>query len=247
MRACIAAAAVLLASGAAHADDGARRAYIQGDFLQAAATADSGALAARALIAEALTGEDADVAGLLARAAAQARAGLGAEPSSVDARLQLALALGLQARRAPLKMALRAGYAREGRRLINEALMQAPRNAWAHALDGAWHLEVLRRGGAAGASLFGARRSVGIAAYERARALAPNDAAIATMYAVALLELDGTRSRTRAAGLLNAAGACSGDALQVAMAREARMLSSLLAREGVPATIARATRRLRPA
>lgn len=239
-------AALLVFAGAAHADEAAWTAYVEGDFLEAASLAETrdGALAARALIAEAVTGNAADIDALIARAERNARAALPTD--SVDARLQLALTLGLKGRRASVREALRGGYAREGRTLLDAALARAPYNAWAQALDGAWHLEIVRRGGPVGARFFGASVGEGVSAYERARRLAPDDAAIAYQYAIALLEVDSERYGPRAAALLADAGRCgAGDAFEEAVRREARRVSVVLAERGADAAIAAATRRFR--
>lgn len=235
--------------GAASADERAWDAYVDGAFLDAAALAETRtgerALAARALIAAAVTGESNDIDGLIARAERNARAALAEGEDGVEARLQLALALGLKGRRAPLGEVLRHGYAREGRALLDAALARDPQSAWAHALDGAWHLEVVRRGGVAGARIYGASSARGIAAFERARALAPDDAVIAYQYAVALLELDGKRHGAKAAVLLDAARACRrGDAFEAAIGAEAHRIAGVLARHGADVAARSATGRL---
>jgi hypothetical protein len=240
-------ALVILCTGAARAEEAAWSAYVQGDFLEAASLAEprNGALAARALIAEAVTGAQGDIDALIARAEQNARAAL-ARGGDADARIQLALALGLKGRRASLREAIRGGYAREGRALIDAALAQAPREAWAHALDGAWHLEVVRRGGPVGARFYGASVADGVAAYERARVLAPDDAAIAYQFAVALLEVDPGRYATRAAALLAEAGRCgAGDAFEAALRSEARRTDAVLRAQGAKAAVAAATQRFR--
>jgi hypothetical protein len=239
-------AALVLFAGAAHAEAPAMDAYVQGDFLEAASLAEGadGALAAKALIAEAVTADTGDVDALIGRAERNARAALAG--NSVEARLQLALALGLKGRRASLRDAIRGGYAREGRALLDAALARAPRNAWAQALDGAWHLEIVRRGGAIGARYYGASVAQGVAAYERARALAPDDAVIAYQYAIALLEVDGERYGGRAAALLSEAGRCgAGDAFEAALRTEARRIGAILAERGPEAAVAVATHRFR--
>jgi hypothetical protein len=234
MRALIVALVLACPAGVAFANDTALRAYAEGDFLAAASAAERGdrALAARALIAEAITAGG-DVPALLVRAERNARAGLAANPTDLEARLQLALAIGLQGRRAPIAEAMRKGYARESRALIDAALAQAPREAWGHALDGAWHLEIYRRGGAVGARMFGASVPEGVAALERARALAPDDAAIAYQYAVVLLDLDARRYQAKIAGLLAAAAACTAhDAFESAIRAKAEAVAATLAARG---------------
>ncbi|MDX2233135.1 MAG: hypothetical protein NW200_01440 [Hyphomonadaceae bacterium] len=234
----------------AQAQSRAQAAYVAGDFMAAAARVEAvggdRSLAARALLAAVLTGGPVDdVDALIARAEAHARAGAAADPDDAEPRLHLALALGMKARRAPLRDAVKAGYAREGRALIDAALRLAPASPWAHALDGAWHLEILRRGGRVGASLYGAERGAGLAAFERARALAPGDAAIAYQYAVALLELDGARGAARARALLAVAGACrADDAFEAAIAAQARQVAQILDTRGPAAAARDATRAL---
>jgi hypothetical protein len=240
-------AVALLCAGVARAEEPAWTAYVQGDFLEAASLAEprDGALAARALIAEAVTGAHGNVDALIARAEQNARAAV-ARTGAADAKIQLALALGLKGRRASLREAVRGGYAREGRALIDAALARAPREAWAHALDGAWHLEIVRRGGPVGARFYGASIARGVAAYERARALAPDDAAIAFQYAVALLEVDADRYTPRAAEVLSQAGGCgASDAFEATLRREARRVSTVLAAQGPEAAVLAATQRFR--
>lgn len=201
--------AALCACGVAHADPSpeAASAYAKGAFLSAAeigerkGDADDLALAARALLAEALIG-DAPDADLVGQAIDCADRALKEDAGSVEARLQLAVALGMKGRRAGLGEALAHGYAQKGRRLISEALARDPNEPWAYALLGGWNLEVVRRGGPAGAALFGAGLSSGRKAFEKALELAPDDGAIAYQYALALLELDGVKYRNDADALL---------------------------------------------
>lgn len=229
--------------------DEVRDAYGRGDFLAAAAQAeaeggsDNLALAARALLAEAVTGSPRNLDALLARAEADARGALAADRSNTDARLQLAVAIGMKGRRASVAEAMRRGYAREGRALVHAALRAEPREAWAHALEGGWNLEIVRRGGPVGASYFGASVPAGRAAFERARALAPDDALIAYQYAVALLELDPRRNAPEAAKLLEIAGACrAGDAFEQRVQARARDVAAALKDNGADAAIRLATR-----
>jgi multidrug efflux pump subunit AcrA (membrane-fusion protein) len=237
------------APAAADPPSAATRLYAAGNFMAAAELAEaqnsssSLAFAARALLAECLTAPDREsVDALITRAEQAAQDSLALDAQSVDARLQLALAIGMRGRRATLSEAIRHGYAQRGRRLIEEALQRAPDEPWAHALMGGWHLEVLRRGGRAGAIAYGARVNTGIAEFERARALAPNDPLIALQFAVALIELDSDRYAVRAGDLLRAsATAHPHDAFEAHAVREARRLAGVLDREG-PAAADRAVR-----
>jgi tetratricopeptide (TPR) repeat protein len=184
-------------------------AYDRGAFADAAKAGEARgdapglSLAARALIAEAVTGDASQSHALLQRAIVCARTAIAADPESVEARLHWAVALGMQGRRMSLSEAARKGYAGKGRKLIDQALALDPNEPWAHALSGGWHLEVLRRGGAMGATLYGARLSEGLAAFDRALALAPDDGAMAYQIAVSLLDYDAERYADRAGALLD--------------------------------------------
>ncbi|MDX2237686.1 MAG: hypothetical protein NW203_08985 [Hyphomonadaceae bacterium] len=221
--------------------------YSAGDFVgaaNAAGTADavSLAFAARSLLAACVAANDpAALDALLRRAEASASAALALEPASVEARLQLALAYGIRGKRASLSEAFRHRYAARGRNLINEAISLAPSDPRAHALLGAWHFEVIRRGGRAGAIMYGARIGAGSAAFERAMRLAPDDPLIALHYGLALIQND-PRNAPRAAELLRAAAeAPARDALDRMARNEARRIGNLLAEAG-PRAAAEAAR-----
>lgn len=230
----------------------ARLAFASGAFLtaakagEAAATPAGYSIAARALLAQCVVAaEPAEASRLIARAERNAAAALAQDPDSVEARLQMAVAIGMKSRRVSISEALRSGSAQKGRRLLEEALARAPEEPWAHALMGGWHLEVLRRGGPAGAAMMGARLERGVAAFERARALAPDDAAIALHYAAALLQLDAERNAKRARALLDAALAMKADdAFESEMQEEAAALERVLEAKGARAAAEYAAERL---
>jgi hypothetical protein len=246
------AALILFCFGPATAEPpgGALHLYIAGDFLAAASaaqaqpSASNQAFAARALMAACLTSDDrSQTEALLDRAEAAARDALRLDPNSVEGRLQLALAMGVRARQANIAEAIAHNYAPRGRRLILEALARDPGNPWAHELLGAWNLEVLRRGGSAGAAAYGARLSTGIAEFERARSLAPDEPMIALHYAVALIELDHDRYADQARQLLSVAtSATPHDAFEAHALAQARELEAVLRRDGPQAADAEARR-----
>ncbi|MBS0383888.1 MAG: hypothetical protein JSS00_00900 [Proteobacteria bacterium] len=228
----------------------ALRLYAAGEYVAAADLADgqpsatSRALASRALLAAcASANSSSEIDALLARADASARQALALDPGSVEALLQLALVYGVEGRRASLAHAFASGYAARGKRLIDQALALDPDSAHAHALLGAWNLEVVRRGGVAGAMLYGARASAGIAEFERARALAPDDILIVLHYAVALLALDPVAHGPRARALIaTVAVAHPGDALETLAQQTAERLQAALAQSPQDAQrVARAT------
>jgi hypothetical protein len=201
-----------LASASARADPprAALNLFADGRYVAAAEiaqrqtrSAEALAFSARSLIAACVTHSGCeDLTSMLAQAERGARDALALDAGSVDARLQLAAISGIRGRRASLTQAFAGGYAPRGKRLIDEALRIAPDNAEAQALLGVWHLEVLRRGGALGAIIYGANLNLGLAAFDRARALAPDNPVIALHYAVALLLLDAPRYRARVTQML---------------------------------------------
>lgn len=228
----------------------AREAYDNGAFVEAAALAEADgeaddlALAARALLAEVVTGDPAQMDTLLARAEANARRALADDVGNTEARLQLAVAIGMKGRRSTVAEAMRRGYAAEGRALVRAAIRDAPREAWAHALLGGWNLEVVRRGGPMGAAYFGASVDAGRAAFERARGLAPDDPLIAYQYAVALLELDAARYADEARSLLEAARTCrASDAFERRVQARAKSVADAFRIDGATAAIRTATGR----
>lgn len=242
---------LLAAPARAETVERAQVAFASGAFLKAAQAGEASqtpvglSLAARALLAHCVTAEQVEARPLIERAIANAAAALREDSQSVEARLQLSLAIGMKARRMSVPEALRAGYAGKGKKLLQEALALAPNEPWAHALMGGWHLEVLRRGGPAGAAMVGAGFERGVAAFERARALAPDDATITLHYAAALLQLDPEKHKERVAGLLAVASrARADDAFEADMQAEARALADVLKSQGAQAAAALAASRL---
>jgi hypothetical protein len=231
----------------------AREAYDGGAFMEAAAIAEADggaddlALAARALLAEAVTGDPVDLDGLLMRAEANARRALSRDAANTEARLQLAVAIGMKGRRATIAEAMQKKYANEGRALVRAAMRDAPHEAWAHALHGGWNIEVVRRGGPVGAAYFGASVAAGRAAFDHARNLAPDDPLIAYQYAVALLELDASRYSDDAIALLEAARVCrASDAFERRVQIRAGQVAMTLRMQGSEAAIRKAMGRFAP-
>jgi hypothetical protein len=233
-------AAVWASPLSAETSDEPAQLYAAGHYLAAAKAAESHAspdsftLAARALLAACIAGgERRQTAALLDRAERLANEALELDPDTIDARLQLALVYGMRGRRVSVPEAFARGFAPRGRRLIDQALTLAPQDARPHAMLGAWHLEVLRRGGSAGAFAYGARFADGAAAFERALSLAPNDLMIPLQYAIALLEFDARSHAARVADLLARAAAMPArDAFEQHALGVAAALAQTLAEQG---------------
>lgn len=235
--------ALVLAVPAVAADDALARAealYRDGKFEDAAAaaavlgSADGLALAARVTNVRAiyLSGGEARRA-LLADAERFARAALAADPGHLEATLQLVISLGEEARTMDAFQAFVAGIADESGRLLGGLAPAADTNPYYHAVAGAWHGELVRRGGAflAGA-LYGADLDQAHEHFERALALAPGSALIQTEYAKLLLGLDGGDARARSL-LESAAASPPDDAHRELVRREAtRLLAGLDAAGG---------------
>ena len=164
---------------------------------------DNLAFAARSLLASALLSpssrnRNSDIA----QARQFAEAALITEPLHIEGRLQLATALGLQARTGSPTRAFAAGLPQRVRRLLDSVVRDAPSQAWAHALLGGWHLEGLRIGGAAARAMLGVNLEVGKVSFARAMRLDPNVAAIPFYYAASLLALNPTNHVTDVRALL---------------------------------------------
>lgn len=217
--------------------------YRSGAFLDAAQAAtraggaDNLALAARAILALLVVDpRRQDFVSLAERAQETAERALALSDQSVEARLQIAVALGMRGRRMPVAQALREGLATRARAFLDDAVAIAPRDAWAHALLGGWHLEVWRRGGAVGATALNANIGRGVSAFDRARALAPSDPAIAVHYAIALLGLGHGLLQARISALLGAAAAIGArDALERHLVDVGAGVQAALAQGGMAA------------
>lgn len=234
----------MLTEPAATAEPGpALVAFQSGKFLEAAYVGRDApdsrdwSLAARALLAQVLIDADPRAnAMLLEESIALSQKALAAEADSVEARLDLAFALGIKGRRVGKLEAVRRGYAAEGKHLIDEALARDPDNAWAYAMLGGWHYEVLRRGGKIGARLYGASIERGLAAFDRAMRLGPDDPAIALQYAVALLGANPEKNAEKARTLLALAGEAQPvDAVAAIMIKEANRLGLVMDTRGARA------------
>jgi hypothetical protein len=144
------------------------------DLAIAIATPDNQAFAARALLAGALlTSNIAARQSSIATAKRFAEAALATTPRHVEARLQLATALGLQARAGSPTRAFARGLPQRVRRILDGVVRDAPGEAWAYALLGGWHLEGLRIGGGAARAMLGCDLAAGKAAFGRAMRLIP--------------------------------------------------------------------------
>jgi hypothetical protein len=233
----IAAALLSLPLALSAPDAGAQAAYERGAWAEAEAAAraipdaETRTLAAQAALAPLILGEMTGAPRSERRAAARraqghARAALELDPDHAPAHLRLAAALGFEARYvSPVRAALM-GLPQEGKRHIETAIRLDPDDPWGHALLGAWHLEVARRGRP---GLFGSDAGEGLTRYRAATPHARDDPAIAFHFALALIAADPHVHGDEALALLDQAGAADAPgAFEDAIRAQAITLRDLL-------------------
>ncbi|MFN3835533.1 MAG: hypothetical protein ACK4NO_06505 [Glycocaulis sp.] len=237
---------VLAMTAPARADlPAAREAYASGDFVRAETlasadpSAEAQAFAAGAALALLMADQAGNRRAAADRLSRHARAAIAADESLAEAHLRMAAAIGFEGRYTGTFRAFMRRLPQQGKTHIERAAALDPADPWGAAMLGAWHFEVVRRGGgrALGASL-----ADGMSAYDTAIARAPDDPVIAYFFAVALLASgeaayqDTARTQlARASGMAARNGLDAG--LDAAVIARARML--LRALEDDPAHAAR--------
>jgi hypothetical protein len=210
-------AALALCAASAAADEAARSgpaalyeagAWREAEQLAATASdASSRTLAAQAVLARLMSGELADEPRgdkreAARRAQSHARSALDFDPDHAPAHLRLAAGIGYEARYRSAISAAMARLPQRGLEHIETALALDPTDPWAHALLGAWHLEVARKGGE---GVFGSDMETGLAAYRRAVAMESAEPAIPYHFALALVAADPTAHEEEASAMLHQA------------------------------------------
>ncbi len=191
----------------------AEKLFVEGDFPAAAdlaaelGTAEGLALAARASLAHmdftAAPDERSDTVRLAERFARDA---LAKDANHVEALLHLSIAIGHKARERGAIVAHFQGLAREGRSYLDRAIALDPDNSWGYGMLGAWHMEIVRHAGNGLAGLvYDADAAEGIALFEKAFDLDPDNLLLNEEFAIALLALDAKNHAQRAAGHLRKA------------------------------------------
>jgi hypothetical protein len=123
----------------------------------------------------------------LSRAGELAREAISADPENADAHLLLVAALGRRARLIGFFASQREGVASQTDEAISKALMLEPGLAFALAVRGAWHFEVVSQAGRFLAStLYGARAEDGQRYFAEAIAQEPENLVIRYQYALSL-------------------------------------------------------------
>lgn len=152
--------------------------------------------AARATLAEEASREQRCLS-CLQRAESYARKAIAADPKNADARVYLALALGLEARIEGYGIARRKGYAGQAKAALDEGRVLAPNSVWVLAGLGGWNIEVVRGGGQVLAFvLYGATLDRGLSLFDEAFRQAPDNVAIRYQFALTLSGYAPDRFRT---------------------------------------------------
>lgn len=210
--------------------------YMTGDYAKAARLGESGdnadavAFAARAILAEGMSqaiGEPSK--GALTRAEALARRALVLDEAHVEARLQLAISLSLQARPMSNRQVMRSGFGAQAKDLAQSIIEDDPENAYAHALLAVWNVEVLRRGGRLGGRIMGASVEEGRAHYNAAARVLPGDGALHWQWARVLASTNVKKYRPEIEMVLEASiSASTDDVLEGVMQARAKRLLDVL-------------------
>lgn len=190
--------ALLLATPAwANSVSEARSLITSGDYesarivAQTLETAEGYALAAESLSAQILLGEVRKLNKHSKQARELSKKALELDPALYDARLQYTLSDGFVTRTSGDLTAWRKKLPTKTLAKIQEFRAAYPDDAKGLALEGAWHLGVIRKTGEKnGGKWFGASLAEGQRLYAEARAKAPNDVLIETNYALSLLVCD---------------------------------------------------------
>ncbi len=176
---------------------------------EAAGTAPGYAIAARAVLAEAVQQQEPCMS-CFERAEALARRAVAADPRHADGQVWLAVSLGYETRiTGPLVSRLH-GRPEEAKTAIDAALKADPKNPYALAALGGWNIEIVRLGGSFLArKMFGASEAEGLALFDRAVAAAPGNVAVHYQAALSLAGYDPERLEGRIRARLEAAVAAT--------------------------------------
>ncbi|MGB3471484.1 MAG: hypothetical protein WBA51_11735 [Erythrobacter sp.] len=146
-------------------------------------------------------------------------------------------ALGVIARESSTSEALAEDIPRRSKRLIESLLKSHSGVAWAHAMTGAWHYEIVNRSRLA-ATFLGASRKKGSEQFDLARKNAAEDGGIYLLEAISLIYDKEDKKLGEIANLLGkaaAAGRTSGGAYGEKIVKHARELSRVAKTSGMSA------------
>lgn len=153
--------------------------------------------AARAAVSD-MTLHKGPCADCVKRAEEIARKALAADPKGALPTIYLAAALGYKGRLIGLMAAQREKLGEQSKQAIEEALAAHPKDPQLLATMGGWHFEVVRIGGSLLARwTYGASMEKGIACYDEALKLSPDDIVINYQFGLGLAAYDPDEYRNR--------------------------------------------------
>lgn len=168
----------------------AREALHSGNFDMAAdmgpelGTPEGRLIGSEALSSKVLLGMAEDSKNAAKEARKMAAAVMEEHPDNLEAQFQHALADGFVTREASPMTAWRKKLPQKTKAIIDTLIEKNPNDGRAYALRGAWNMNILRETGKKnGMRWFGASLEEGIASYETALKLRPNDIVITSNYA----------------------------------------------------------------
>jgi tetratricopeptide (TPR) repeat protein len=185
--------------------------YAKGDYEQAvkageaAKTAPGYAIAARAVLADAVL-RDKPCMECLTRAEALSRQAVAADPRHAFGQIWLAVSLGYQSRITGVVKARLRDAPGQSKAALDATVAADPKNPFAVSALGGWHIEIVRGGGSYLARLlYGATEAEALGLFDRAVKLAPANVAVHYQIALSLLGFDERKYRARIQGELRAA------------------------------------------
>jgi tetratricopeptide (TPR) repeat protein len=226
---------LLVAAPCARAGESPLALYLSGQYARAEAAglaendADGFAIAARAVLADDMMREQ-PCLDCLVHAEELSRKAIASDPKRPEGHIYLAAALGYRARIIGDIAAQSQGLASKAKRELDAALADDPRDPWALAAVGSWHIEIVRSAGPTLARwLFGARFAEGRDYYARALSIAPENLVLHYQYALVLAAYDYPTYRGEVENELALAVACSpGSSYEVfARKRASELLDTL--------------------
>lgn len=210
MRKAVLLAIVVAAAAPAYGEElPSYRLYADGQYEQAikAGLAESDAqgfsAAARAALADEAS-RDRPCLECLQTAESYARRAIAANPKLADGHVYLAISLGLESRIEGPVVARLNDYPGQAKDALDAALEDDPKNAWALAALGGWHIEVVRNAGRSLASWFyGASLEKGSDLFQQAFKAAPENVTVRYQYALSLSNYDSVHYRDQIAEALS--------------------------------------------
>lgn len=194
-RICLCLCLLLLSPGALADDDEIRvgPSVSAGDALAQIKNVDDLVKQSRELLSVCIVKSGCPSAEMPEKAETLALQALAIDADNIEARMQLAIAISIQARDMPMGKARKERVAERMKAYAESVLKDDPDNAWAHGFLAVWHVEVRRRGGTIGAAIMGASLDKARTHFAYVEKSASDNLILRWQYARALAALDPER------------------------------------------------------